>query len=68
MLEQRRRAIANENIDGRRGERAPEVVEQRRRQHDVAESAQLHEKHLARWRDAGRHSGSRHSFAYCTNA
>jgi hypothetical protein len=68
MLEQRRRAIANEKIDGRPGHRAPEVTEQRRCQHDVAQSAQLHEKHLARLRNAGRHSGSRHSFAYCTNA
>ena len=69
VLEERCRAIAHEEIDWRVGKCASEIFEQRRGQHDVAEASQLDEENLTRMQDAGRlHSGSRHSFAYCTNA
>ena len=69
VLEEWCRAIAHEEIGWRVGKCASEIFQQRRRQHDVAEASQLHEENLTRMQDAGRiHSGSRHSFAYWTNA
>jgi hypothetical protein len=69
VLEKRGRAIADEKVDRRVRKGTPKVVEQRRREHDVAEPPQLHDEDLTRMRDAGRlHSGWRHSFAYCTKA
>ena len=69
MLEKRRGPVANEEVHPGVRKRAPKILEQRGRQHDVAESPQLNEEDLTRMGDAGRlHSGSRHSFAYCTNA
>lgn len=69
VLEERCRAIAHEEVDRRVGKCAAEIFEQRRGQHDVAEAPQLDEEDLTRMQDAGRlHSGSRHSFAYWTNA
>ena len=69
MVEQRRGAIPDEEVDRRVRERAPQILEQRGRQHDVAEASQLDYEDLTRMRDAGRlHSGLRHSLAYCTKA
>ena len=69
MLEERGGAVADEKIHRRVRKRAPQILEQRGREYDIAEASQLHEQDLARMRDARRlHSGSRHSFAYCTKA
>jgi len=69
VLEKRSRAIADEKVDLRVRKGTSKVLEQRGREHDVAEPPQLHDEDLTRMRDTRRrHSGSRHSFAYCTNA
>lgn len=69
MLEEGGGAIADEKIHRRVRKRAPQILEERGREHDVAEAPQLHEQNLTRMRDARRlHSGSRHNFAYCTKA
>jgi len=69
MLEQRRRSVAHEKIDWCPRKRATEVLQQRRRQRDIAKSSQLHDQHTARMDDGRRlHSALRQSLAYCTNA
>jgi hypothetical protein len=69
VLQERGRAIPNQKVDGRLGKGAAKILEQCRRQHHVTQASQLNEEHLTRSRDARRlHSGSRHSFAYCTKA
>lgn len=74
MIEQRRRAITHEKIDRRFGEGPSKIREQRRREYDVAESAELGDEDAARSRDARwLHSAGAllvggHSFAYCTKA
>jgi hypothetical protein len=69
MVEQRSGAIPHEKVHGRVRECAAQIVQQRRRQHDVAETSKLCDENAARMRDARRlHSDSRHSFAYCVKA
>jgi hypothetical protein len=69
MLEQRCRAIPDEEVNRRVRKSATKILEQCRRQYDVPEASQLNEQNLPWVCNAGRlHSGSRHSFAYCTNA
>jgi hypothetical protein len=41
MIQQRRRAISNEEIHWRPRERSAQIVEQRRRQYDIAEPPKL---------------------------
>lgn len=74
MIEERRRAITHEKVDRGFGEGAPQIRQQRRREYDVAESAELRDEDAARSRDARwLHSAGAllvggHSFAYCTKA
>jgi hypothetical protein len=69
MIEERRGAISDEEIDWRIGKCAAQVVQQRRGQHDVPETPKLRDENATWMRDAGRlHSGSRHSLAYCVKA
>jgi hypothetical protein len=69
MVEQRSGAIPNEKVRGRVWECTAQIVQQRGRQHHVAETSKLCDENAARMRDARRlHSGSRHTFAYCVKA
>jgi len=69
MLEQRSGAIPDEKVHGRVRECTAQIVQQRGRQYDIAETSKLCNENAARMRDARRlHSGSRHSFAYCVKA
>lgn len=69
MVEEWCGAIADEEVNGRVRKCAVKILEECRRQYHVAKASQLHDQDLTRVRNAGRlHSGSRHSFAYCTKA
>lgn len=69
MIEKRGRAVSDEEIDRRIGKRTAQIVQQRGREHDVAQTPKLRDEDATWMRDAGRlHSGSRHSLAYCVKA
>ena len=69
MVEEWRGAITDEEVHGRVRKCAVKILEECRRQYDVAKASQLNDQDLTRMHNAGwLHSCSRHSFAYCTKA
>lgn len=68
-IEQTRGAAFNEKIDGSSWKCAPQIGEERRRQHHIAQAPQLHDENAPGIAHPRRfHRDDRHSFAYCTNA
>jgi hypothetical protein len=69
MLQERRGAIADKEVHRRIRKRVPEVLEQCRREHDIAKASELDDEYATRMRDERRlHSCSVRSVARWRNA